>query len=379
MMKVVEVIAAVALLFSFFVVSTYDWRFSSIFKKSLSFFFVFIILVFISFKNFGLDLENYREIYQSLIFSNWNEVLSSDWEPLFSLFSKLSKTLGLGFGGFFFLWYLFPFVIVTIISFRHASRPLLAISLFLLLYFFSFMDAARHFAAACYYLMGIHFFASKRKLSGFIFFSLSLFSHFSSLVFVLYYFIKKCLFSRATYVVLIVFCVCSAYILKPFAVYLINNYHLDEMHIIFWKLKYYLTYYNSVGYEFQGWSHRVLWNIVIYSHVVMVISLNFYMIGPYIKKSLSSFERALLGSQVLGSLLFFGFASVGAVTLGVRINYMMSIGVFVLLSTLSDGRFGKSSIGFYWTFFVFMVIFNFFYVLYLSGVHIQESPLYIGF
>jgi hypothetical protein len=154
----------------------------------------------------------------------------------------------------------------------------------------------------------------------------------------------------------------------------LNSIDLSEFsawHPLTFKIVYYLTYYQTEGYQYLNIAHFIFWWLLGLSFSSLIVFNTLHLLTlPSVR--FSKFKKLILNSQVIGTLLYFLFMSLGAYTMGGRILFLLAIGSFILIAdTVADS--GKPNrYLFVYSFLIFIKIFISF--SYLAGFFDPKSP-----
>lgn len=189
MLKIINILFAIVLMIVVFFISFLESRISNKNRKKILFIFVFIISIFLAFRDIGLDLEPYRNIFNIQKIMNLKELFelkffSTQLEPFFIILISFLKKYRLNFNWFLFISGLIPlFIIFKIIIKSEKKYPILTFFLFLLILFFRGpVDIIRHFFAASIYLSAIWSLSNENKKMYWIKSIFSIFFHYSNII-----------------------------------------------------------------------------------------------------------------------------------------------------------------------------------------------------
>lgn len=384
MIKIINMLIAIVIIVITFFIGFAEVKISKKNTKRLLLLLISILSVFLAFRDIGLDLEVYRRVFQNQRVVNLSELanggfFSNQLEPFFIILISFLKQSGLGFEHFLFLTGVIPMVLIyKIIIGAEDKNIIMTFSLFLLIFFFRGpIDVIRHFFAAAIYLSAIYSLSKQNKFMYWFKLLISVFVHYSNFATI---FLKPFLnfqWSKRRFYSSIIFTVMFAVFFKIFFLSITDVKLVNFNNMIFWKLEYYLTYYNSVGYQYTGGLHRLLMSLMFYfplffSGVITIQALNKI---DTIKKS--RFKYLLLSSQIIGILVFVFFIVLNAPTLGMRLHFLLTIGMFFIVKEIivsSDKK--KSGLTFGITI-TSLVFYNFVIILYNAGIHDPMSPFFL--
>lgn len=344
-----------------------------------------IWVIFFSLRDIGLDIEPYKNIFEStqditLDINYAMGMLDSHIEPFNQILMSTLKHNDLGFSVFLFTMALIPFSIIINIISKTESTPILALHLFSLTLLYQAMDAVRHFVAISVYFWALYFLSNNQVKRFFAKSLLSTLIHYSNVIVIPTYFFMKIKWNLRTYIG----CLFCLWLLGEVFSGIIgsNLEHLAEnsnLSILF-KASYYIN--NNNLYEYINELHFWLLHIRSYFYFLITVAVNIYILNYGGDKSLKNrFHFFLFKSQLLGTLISSFLIGMGARDFSMRVLFLMSIGIFLLLqdiilirnngTTLSSGsKFCLISLVF--------IIYNFVMLLYLAGIHQPQSPFYLG-
>lgn len=340
-------------------------------RKKLLFIFITFIILFFTFRSIGLDLPVYNEWFNEININNFSYYLKHftqyKLEPFFIIEIFLLKNIGLGFKSFLFINIALPLSIIYKIIVNNTENILLFFSIFLLVNIFYF-DVIRAFFASVVFFFAL---MQKQKIKA-IFLCLSNYLiHYSSIVAsAAYLFIGKKI--SAKNILKIFFFTMVATLLM---VRLFNN-DLFLASFIGKKFLYYLKA-DTVYYTFLSKSHVILFYMMksyLFVFSIWFIVKNYKNYLKYYNEK----EMILYNSIIIGILIMGTFICVNALTLGVRIFSLFSLGIFFLIGRMieTSKKNAMSSYGLICTLLIFYNVIN---TLYYVGVFNKDSLFYIGF
>lgn len=385
MEKIINVFLIACFVLIFFFISFLDSKLEVKTKKKLLILVIILITLFLGYRSIGLDLEQYRVIFESqeiILASEFfsTKIFSGFLEPFFVVLISLFKRYGLSFNFFLLITGGIPlFIIYNVIRKKEDKYILVTFFFFFLLNFIRGpVDIIRHFFAASIYLSALYSLSERNKIK---FWTKSIFSmmvHYSNVIIL---FIKPLLnikWNTLRYIIsstLIALCgLFINFLLKNFYQYGIYNFENPIM----WKADYYLNYYNVGAYQYSGLLHRILLLIMNYFPILFNIFYIFLALKKIKWVEKDTFYRLLLNSQIIGSLLAIFFMTLNAETLGYRLNFLLGIGSFLLVKELIFNYYkDKKLILFIFTV-LSLVLYNFILVLYFAGIHDPKSPFFLS-
>ena len=383
MLKIINILFIIILMITIFFISFLESRISNKNKKKILFIFVFIISIFLAFRDIGLDLEPYRNTFNNQKIISLKElfkekIFSTQLEPFFIILISFLKKYGLNYNWFLFISGSIPiFIIYKIIIKNEKKYPIFTFFLFMLILFFRGpVDIIRHFFAASIYLSAIWSLSNENKTLYWIKSIFSIFFHYSNIIIL---FIKPFLnikWNKIKFFISI-FITFFIGIFSKILLININNFNFwNTDNVILWKFGYYLTYSDSVGYNYLGIPHKVLLSIIqyfplVFSFIITIMALNKIEI---IKNS--KFLYLLLNSQILGILIAIFFIIIDAPTLGMRLHFLLNIGSFFIVKEILLKNNIKNTLLYGFTI-LSLVFYNFLIILYNAGIHNPASPFYL--
>jgi hypothetical protein len=384
MIKIINIIIVIFLISVLFIISFLDSKVDLKKKKVIVLTFTTILIVFLGFRSIGLDLEAYRSIFNYSRIVSIGELFSgkifaNQLEPFFLVLISFLKTYNLSF-----IWFLLisggiPMLIIyNVIKKNEEKHMLVTFLFFLLLYYLKGpVDIIRHFFAASLYLSALYSLSQQKKIK---FWSKNLFSvliHYSNLAVVFLRPLLKIKWNISKYITSMLLTFIFGYIAKYLIGHLVHLNLSYSGNIIIWKFIYYLTYYNAEGYVYLGSLHRILLFIMSYFPVVFNIVFILLALNKIELIKRNPFYNLLLNSQIIGSLIVILFLIINASTLGLRLNFLFSIGNFFLVKEIIFSYYDTKKKKLFAFTILSLVFYNFIIVLYFAGVHDPMSPFYL--
>ena len=352
-------------------------------KHLVVFLWCMFISIFLAFRSIGLDLEPYRNIFESFD-SNYfqlisiSDIFSGRIEPLFSFLIVTLKTYSLSFNWFLLISGIIPIIIVMKTLNKEVEDSFfICFSFFMLIYFLRGpVDTIRGFAAASMYLYALSSLSRKSYFKFFLKILISISLHYSAVIVFLVYPLLKIRWSLGLYILTSFIMIFLGIIISVY----ISNIEIDissNLHPIVFKIIYYLGLYNrdaGGGYQYLNTAHFVLFWLLNLSFTIIIVFNTLHVLA--IKKiKISSFKLILLNSQIIGTLLYFFFISLGATDLGTRILFFLSVGSFILIADVTKkGKGVNNNYIFYLILISANIIINF---SYYAGLFNPQSPFNI--
>lgn len=341
---------------------------------------VVCVVVFFGSRNIGLDIEPYKILYQG--FGGFGDInllgiLSARLEPLHAFLISSLKSVGLGFSSYLLITAVIPFYFISKVVTAKVDCPVLSLYFFLLATSYPAMDAVRHFVAAGIYLYALYCLSMRRVAvyHGYAFFSFM--AHYSNAITFIMAPLLKVRWKIGTYLSALLGTSLFALVTKELVSALLENMAQGSDLAILFKVNYYINHTDA--YEYLGALHFWIFNIKLYSGIVFVIILNFLALNSFgaVYKT-SPFRAVLLNSQIIGSILAVFLMGFGAMDFAGRINFLMSIGSFIIVADLVQGASGKiDALKFSMMSFLTFGM-GFINLLYLVGIHQPMSPFFLG-
>ena len=382
MLKIINIAVVIFLIIILFLMSFLDTKLNTKDKKRVLFFMTIVFTLFLGYRDIGLDLEPYRDIFNNQGILSINEIIKnglfqSRLEPFFEMLISIIKKFNFGFSVFLFVSGAIPMLIVyNTIKKTEEQYLITTFLLFILMFFFRGpVDIIRQFFAAAIYLSAVLSLSKGNKKKYWIKGLSSILFHYSNIIIIFVKPLLKIIWNKKKMhlylVITIVFGLFSKMILSQFD----NVNLLNTDNAILWKVGYYLTYYDSVGYQYIGIPHRVLRGITTYFPLIF----SFFITELYLNKDQPmekvSFKSMLLSSQIIGMLLAIYFSIIGASIFGVRIQFLLSIGSFFIVKDVISMYINNKII--YASIIMSLIFYNFVIILYYAGIHDPMSSFYL--
>ena len=351
---------------------------------SIGWFFVFaIVSVWFSFRDLGLDLDNYKFFYQN---SKIAEALSEstfgyDFEIGWRIIIYFFSSLGLSFEVFLFFASMVPLFIIYLLSFKLKKDIPYVYVFFVFFVFFIWesVDVIRAFFASSIILLSLYALSLRYRLFYFTLSFFSIFFHSSAVIapFASIVFSKIRLNKSTAYFLLVLACLFGLLVklslidLEPASLIERDGTFLSD---IMFKLDYYLFYYQSQGYLFINSTHEYL------THIKAIFSVLCYLVLFYVslefKDDSNRFIRIISRVFILSMCIFMFFYSCGLSVIGNRVLSLLNLGaIFIMAKFLSTDKFSSK----FKNIFIMLIMTRMiFYILYHSGLHQPLSPFYLG-
>lgn len=376
MRQILDVMMIFSVTTIMFLLSFFESKFSFPGKKFILLCTVFLISLIIGFKVIGLDHQNYKEMYidtpviplDGYFFRN---MFDFTLEPVFVAIISVLKGRGFGSNVFFLISALIPLYLVYLVIIKKEKKvPITVFFFFLSLRVFAGpVDTVRHFFAAAIYLYAIYLLSEKKQVKFYLASFISVLAHYSNIVVLLIRPFLNIRWSKIRYVFTMIFVGLIALLIKNPLIDLILSLNYD--YPIYWKLKYYLLY-SSDEMEFKNNFHVILWSLFTYLIVLFAIIINIIALN-YIKRIKEDrFHYLLLNSQIIGTIMVVFFTSFNAHNFGLRMNFLLGMGIFFIVKELLVNQVKNKKI---FLFFVitFIVVYNFVILMYFVGVYSPNS------
>lgn len=351
---------------------------------SIGWLFVFaIVSVWFSFRDLGLDLDNYRLFYQN---SKIGETLSEstfgyDFEIGWRIVIYFFSSLGLSFEVFLFFASIVPLFIIYFVAFKLKKDIPYVYVFFVFFVFFvwELVDVIRAFFASSIILISLYALSLRYRL---LYFTLSFVSipfHSSAVIapFASIVFAKVKLNKLTAFVLLVLACLFGLLVklslidLEPASSIVRDGTFLSD---IIFKLDYYLFYYQSQGYLFINSTHEYLTNIKAIFSVLCYLVL--FYVSLEFKNDTNKFIKIISRVFIISMCIFMFFYSCGLSVIGNRILSLLNLGaIFIMAKFLSTDKFSSK---FKNIFIVLIMTRMMFFILYHSGLHQPLSPFYLG-
>lgn len=386
MIKIINILIVCVIIFSILILSLIEHRFSYKQKKLIIIIYTIILSGFLMVRDIGLDLEPHRQLFNQTYISDINieffkNLFSNRVEPFNSLLITFIKNIGIGFEFYLLILGALSLGISAKIILKIENKNVLKLySIFILIYFMSgAINIIRQFLACSLYLSAIYSLSEKSKIKSILKVILATLIHYSSILLLLVFpFIKKN-WSLKKYLSWLSYAILIAFIFKVLILGYIEKLDVTQSNYILWKIKYYLTYYDTEGYNYQGNLHKILLFIMNNSFYYLNILINLMYLNRFEYNKISKFTQNILNSQVIGTLLATFLYIVGASTLANRFLFSFAIGNFILLKDIMTDNNRNSAKERYMIFLIILVFINFIIILYYAGIHDPNSRFYIAF
>ena len=321
------------------------------------------MLIYFFLKELGLDYEVYKNLYYDLDIIKKYQLFKEYVEPVPHMIMFLLRKINLSHRYFFLVIGGITLLLDSYIIKKRKINVLLSLFFLFYIYFFSaFSDAIRQNLAAAFLLCALYLFQQNRKIIGILFLVLSFFSHYSTIMIIPIFVVRKINWSNKKYFSLIIIIFIMSFFMKLLLSYFTS---LDESNMIILKLNYYLVY-GEDRYNYQNQLHFILLNTIVMLQVVGIIILNTIFLKN--KNKLDKFGKNILQISVVSSITSMLFLFLGANVIAVRIGLTFSYGLYLLISDNYLNKREKNFVLIYYT------IYNFCVLFYYSGVHDPMSP-----
>lgn len=380
-MQIVNVLLLCFIIFIVFILSFAEKKFTLKYKKRILFFIITLISIICGIRVIGLDLESYRKMFienniVSLDINFFRNMFSTSLEPFFVLLISLIKQMGLGFKTFLFISAVIPmYLLYSLIIKKEKELPFVTFLFFLLMVLFRGpVDTVRHFFAAVVYLSALYSLANGKKFSFYLKSALSALIHYSNIAIFFVRPFLKIKWSIGKYIITLLFFSLLAFIGKQVFVDFIAGFSFKNP--ILWKLQYYLVY-SKERYVYFNAVHQIMWYLMTFTIVVFNVIVNIVALAQKERIIKDKFYHLLLNSQIVGSIMVLVFTAADAATMGLRLNFLFSIGSFFLVKELIFGYTGnKKAVNFFITV-LFLCFYNFIIILYFAGIFDPNSAFSI--
>lgn len=357
-----------------FLLSFFESKFSHTAKKFMILGSTLLLSVIIGLKVIGLDHQNYVEMYLETPIIPLNFIFLSDMfkyslEPIFIALISILKARGFGTNAFFFVSAIIPLLLIwAVIVKKEKKFPLTVFFFFLALKIFAGpVDTIRHFFAAAIYLYALYLLSENKRVRFYTASFISVLAHYSNLVVFIVRPLLTISWNRKSYLVTLVSMGLFAIVFKNGITELILGLNTEAQ--LIWKLQYYLLR-STDDINFQNNFHVVLWTLLTYMIVAFTIIINIIALKYRNEFEKDRFYYLLLNSQIIGSLAVVFFTAFNAHNFGLRINFLLSIGIFFIVKELLGKVKAKKAFLFFTMFFI--VLYNLVILMYFAGVY---SPL----
>jgi EpsG family len=383
MLKIINILVLYGLIFLVLYISIAFESKNERSKRKLMLLCSVLVVIFLWWRDIGLDLEPYRLMYENYESANSYQILdliAARIEPVNSLLIQALKSYGFGFSAYILVVSFIPIALITYVILKTDDRPVLALYFFLIVGIYPLMDAIRHFFAAAIYLFAMYWLARKSEFKYYCAAFISFITHYSNIIAL---FIKSLLEKKWSvwgYIISSILILTIPIMLRTAISSVLGQYFEDSEFSILFKLNYYIN--NIDDYEYLNSIHSFLLNFKLYIYISIFWMLNLYILSSdYLRSSLNKFEGILLGSQILGSIIALFLLGLGAGDFAFRLCFLMSIGSYALVKRVVltarplgvqfvSNRFAIMTLAF-----LALHLLN---VLYLAGIHQPNSPFYLG-
>ncbi|MGI2180132.1 EpsG family protein [Shewanella frigidimarina] len=387
MLKIIDIFMLFSLLcLSILMYSLSDQKIKT--RSKNNFFFVLLVCLLVSvysFRDLGLDLEAYRHMFNDAsIFSNYSETqLSRPMELGWVILIFLLKKMGLGFNFFLFFSSLIPFGIIIFISLKEKLNKdiWLVILSFYLLFLFSSLDAIRAFFASSLILLAIYFYSSNRKLLFFIFASISVLFHSSAVIVFVFPLLMKINWKISiwffTCLVLLISSMLFRYELATISFLDLDiERNTSLITTIYWKMAYYLLYYNSQGYTYINGSHEILSYLINFTSI---LAFTFISLCLFHIRDQNAFIQNAKNIYLGAFLLYCVLNVLGAEVLAFRILVISNLAIIFVIPYLLKTKFIGINLFLKFGMIYSLFLHLFLVLLYQAGLHQPQSLFFIGF
>ncbi|MGJ9458087.1 EpsG family protein [Oceanobacillus sp. CF4.6] len=332
-----DYIIIIVLFFMFLILSLTEEKFSLPFKKVIIYISILFISLFASVRSIGMDTNSYIAIFEQHIVTTFNidflkNLFQHSLEPGFNLMISYLKLFGFTYKSFFFLSALIPLLIISKIIFNIEKKHVfLTFFLFLLMHvLYGPLDVIRQFFAATIFISALFSLSRGKKIVYFLKIFISIFFHYSSIVFFVITPLLKLKWNMSRYVCIGVLTSLMGFLLKNYIVDYILLLEMDTANRFFLKLQGYIdSAYNPTTFIDSLTLNSMLYLPKLFNVIIIIILLIYYR---HILRS--EFNRLLLNAQILSSLIFTFFYFLGAETIALRLELLLGIGSFILLKEM---------------------------------------------
>lgn len=374
----ISLLAFCSIIIVFLFLSFLENKFTYKMKKNLILLLVIITSIMCGIRVVGLDLEPYRDIFNrsnilGMTSESFQILLSSSIEPFFLILISTLKSMGLGFKTFLFISAFIPFFIVyKLITKKENILPFVTfLFLLLILLFRGPIDTIRSFFAAVLYLSSIYALSENKKMK---FYGINLFSilvHYSNVATLLIRPFLKIKWSIAKYIATLIIVFVIAFISKDLLINYISNKHFSN--VVLFKFQHYLLYYQE-SYVYLSELHKVLLFLMTSYVPIVAFGVNIFALQYRNTIAKDKFYHLLLNSQIIGSILLVIFVVFDASTIGLRLNFLFSIGCFFLMKELIFKYYKGKRLNLFVIIVVILGLYNLILLLYTLGIHNPNSP-----
>src|SRR5699024_10069339 len=232
----------------------------------------------------------------------------------------------------------------------------------------------RYFIATCLFVSAFYSLSINKKTNFYLKSSISIFLHYSNIIILLIKPFLKIKWTAFRYTLTIIIFVLLAVLSKELIINYIEFTQFENPVLI--KFKKYLLYYDD-NYEYLSISHVFLKFLLQYTVVIFNIFIIFWSFN-YKQLLKDEFYRLLLNSQIIGSIILLVFIIFDSNQMGIRLNFLLSIGSFLLIKEVLFKYYkGKYKTLIYVFVLLYLSFVIFVKVMYNVGIHNPESEFYI--
>ncbi|WP_170140682.1 EpsG family protein [Oceanobacillus arenosus] len=356
---IISIIILIALLVPF------ESHFNKYVKYSIVIVSLLPLSIIASIRSIGTDTTSYQRIFinQDIInFSQYSflELFSSRYEPGFLLIISILKSLSLDYRAMFFVFFLIPiFLIIYVVNKAEIKNILLIYTLFLLAYLLKGpMDIIRHFFAAALYLSALLAIAQRKKLRTLLNVGLASIFHYSSLVIFAILPFFKIKWTTKRYLFFLIVAFLSGTLLKGA---LSNGIPIftDSEFAFIEKAQLY------VSSEFS--SENIIKDTLLNFMMIMPVVLNILIALFGLKLLMNvkdNFISILLKAQIMGTLISVFLMSTGSLIAGYRMDFLLSIGNFLLMYYIISYSKQRNQIYVFLLFIYYLIAYNIVLIIY---------------
>ncbi|WP_083390258.1 EpsG family protein [Shewanella algae] len=354
------------------------------YNGSNKWFWVFaIVSAWLSLRDLGLDLDNYRLFYQN---SKIGETLREstfgyDFEIGWMVVIYLFSSLGMPFEVFLFFASAVPLFIIYFVAFR-LKKDIPYIYVFFVFFVFfvwELVDVIRAFFASSIILLSLYALSIRYRVLSLALSFFSILVHSSAVIApIASAFFSKVKVNKYTALVLLVlscfFGLLVRLSLLEFEVSISIGRDGTFLSNILFKLYYYLFYYQSQGYVFLNSTHEFL------THMKEILSMLCYLVLFYValefKRDTNKFIEIISIVFIVSMCSLVFFYSCGLSIIGNRVFSLLNLGaIFIMAKFLSTDKFSKKLKN---IFILLIMTRMIFFILYHAGLHQPLSPFYLG-
>ncbi|OFU49966.1 EpsG family protein [Aerococcus sp. HMSC10H05] len=309
-------------------------NFSINLKKITVLLLIIIISCSAAIRTIGTDTENYVNIYLMLpriSNLNINLLLEMSYEPGFVLLASLLKSIGIGIQGFFFLFSFIPLVIISSVIFKVDNKNAFLL-FFIFISFFILrgpLDIIRQFFAMSILLKAFYDLSENNSIKYYLNSFASILFHYStSITLFIRRFLERTIIRK------------SNYVLISLVIFLIGviarNFILSDISrptVTFPALNKVVSYLSS-SYQYDNTIHFISRILLEHSLPWINIGLIIFLTSYSYIIQLNRINLISFNSMLVGSYIYFFCMGLGESTIAVRLSYMFSIGIFILIKDL---------------------------------------------